>query len=177
MGDFYKTTPYPVYPSVAASGNLYYSSGNAKDSEIYLARKTESGYGSAEKLSFNLSSERDIDPVISPDETFIIFSSSTRKGMGGSDLWVSFYEQGKWEEPINLGKAINSPTNEGQAALSHDGKRLYFTSIRNKSQLRGPRERKINQQTFDQEFKTIFNGIPNIWVADISNLRVLGPAH
>ena len=174
-GDFYKETPSPAYPAVSANGNLYYSSSDAKDSEIYFVRYQNGQYGLPEKLSFNSQAQRDLDPAIAPDESFIIFTSPTRKGLGGHDLWVSFNDNGTWGEPINLGSGINSFSSEGQAALSPDGNKLYFTSIRNKDSKISPRKKKVSQAEFENELQSIFNGLPNIWEVDISNLSSLKP--
>lgn len=174
-GDFYQTTPNPVYPSISQSGNIYYSYSDGKDSEIYVIKPQNGRYGLPEKLSFNSSSFIDLDPVVAPDESFIIFNSSAaRKGMGAGDLWVSFNENGKWTEPINLGNTINSAAGDGQPGLSQDGKKLYFTSIRsdnNDDNL--PRSKVISQSEFDAELESIFNGYPNIWEVDISRIKEL----
>jgi len=172
-GEFYKETPSPVYPSIASNGNLYYCSSTSTDSEIYVTRLQDGKYGLPVKLDFNSTQHRDIDPAIAPDESFIIFTSLTRKGYGGADLWVSFNEEGKWSEPVNLGKSINSFDKEGQPSLSPDGKKLYFTSIRNKPDSIRKSDKKINQQELEDEFSSIFNGLPNIWEVDISTIRQL----
>ncbi len=44
---------------------------------------------------------------------------------------------------------------------------------RKNRQITPPRERRINQTEFDDEFQTIFNGLPNIWEADISQIYQL----
>lgn len=172
-GDFYKETPNPVYPAISRSGNIYYCYSDGKDSEIYVVKNQNGKYGMPEKLSFNSPTQRDIDPAIAPDESFVVFTSSTRKGVGGNDLWVSFNDNGKWSEPVNLGNIVNSSGNEGQASLSQDGKTLYFSTIRNKPTQILPRTKKINQAEFEKEFETIFNGLPNIWQVDISEINLL----
>ena len=58
-----------------------------------------------------LSSEFDDKcPFISHD--FIVFTSNRGGGFGGYDLYYSYVENGKWSEPINFGKKINSEFDE-----------------------------------------------------------------
>ncbi len=173
-GDFYQVTPNPVYPSIARNGNLYYSASDGKDSEIYVVKQQNGRYGMPEKLSLNSPAHRDIDPIIAPDESFIIFTNFSRKGVGGNDLWVSFNKDGKWSEPVNLGNSINTPGNEGQPGLSPDGTKLYFTSTQNKEKTDyAPRTSAISQADFEKELNGIFNGLPNIWEVDISQIKNL----
>jgi len=67
------------------------------------------------------------------------FLANTRKALlmsveredteGGRDLYVSFEkEDGKWTEPLNLGKAINTVGEESAPFLASDDKSLYFSS-------------------------------------------------
>ncbi len=67
------------------------------------------------------------------------FLTNTRKALlmsveredthGDRDLYVSFEkEDGKWSEPLNLGKAINTVGEESAPFLASDDKTLYFSS-------------------------------------------------
>jgi OmpA-OmpF porin, OOP family len=67
------------------------------------------------------------------------FLANTRKALlmsveredseGGRDLYVSFEkEDGKWTEPLNLGKSINTVGEESAPFLASDDKSLYFSS-------------------------------------------------
>jgi len=51
-------------------------------------------------------------PTLSEDASRIIFSSDMPGGFGGSDLYMSTMENGKWGEPVNLGEKINSKGDE-----------------------------------------------------------------
>jgi hypothetical protein len=89
-------------------------------------------------------------------------------------LYRLFKENGAWSDPVNLGDKINSFGNDGQPGLSPEGKKLYFSSVRPKelSNL-APRASAIYQSEFESEFNTIFNGLPNIWEVDISQIYYL----
>lgn len=58
--------------------------------------------------------------------TAMYFSSNRPGGFGGFDLYVSYYNDGEWSYPENLGNQINSVGNE--ITPSYDGNTLYFAS-------------------------------------------------
>ncbi|HYK75444.1 MAG TPA: hypothetical protein VEV16_00575 [Daejeonella sp.] len=176
-GDIYKNL-VPLYPSLAANGNLYFSaSDSTNDSDIYFARLEDGKYNHAQKLSFNTDKHRDLDPIVAPDESFVVFTSATRKGLGGSDLYVSFNNNGQWTEPINLGNGINSPSSEGQPGISGDGKKLYFASPRATAiSDYAPREKPISNSKLKAELNSPVNGLPNIWEVSIEEVLKLKPS-
>lgn len=74
------------------------------------------------------SGEWDSDPFFFNDST-VIFSSDRDGGFGGKDLYVSFKkDNGRWDTPINMGTAINTPYDEISPFLAKDGKTLYYSS-------------------------------------------------
>ena len=174
-GDFYQMT-LPLYPSLSAKNDLYFSAlDSLKDSDIYFVQNQNGKYGSAIILPFNSPQHRDLDPAISPDGTFIIFTSGSRKGLGGTDLYVAFHNGGSWTEPVNLGKEVNSPGSEGQPGISHDGKTLYFTSNRPQEITASPRPKVITNKQFIKELQSPFNGLGNIWEVNIEHIHRLNP--
>jgi hypothetical protein len=59
----------------------------------------------------------------------IIISSRQRcEGLGGRDLYVSFWDGTEATEPINMGTVINTEFEESSPYLAADGKTLYFAS-------------------------------------------------
>jgi Tol biopolymer transport system component len=77
-------------------------------------------------------------PALSRDGHFLFFNSDRPGGFGGSDIWVSWrshiHDDFGWQEPVNLGAAINTAAFEGGAAFfeSDDTRlpQLYFVSNR-----------------------------------------------
>jgi hypothetical protein len=122
------------YPVVTRSGNLYFNSqrDGPGTNNIFRASLEHGVYGPAQPLPAPINSEyREFDAYVSPDEDLIIFSSERPGGFGGPDIYVSFpAETGGWTTPRNLGQAVNSPAAEYGAALSPDGRYLFFTSNR-----------------------------------------------
>jgi OmpA-OmpF porin, OOP family len=69
-----------------------------------------------------------LNGYISPDNTLFVFSAETYGTHGVEDLYVSFNDAGKWTEPKNLGRMINTQFQELCPSLNHDGTMLYFSS-------------------------------------------------
>lgn len=73
----------------------------------------------------------DQQPAISPDGLSLYFTSN-RPGIGGFDMYVAQRSSvnDPWGVPINLGPALNTTLDEGNAAFSRDGRLLFFQSKR-----------------------------------------------
>ena len=56
----------------------------------------------------------------------IWFSSRKADGLGGFDVWYVKKSGSGWSRPINPGKPLNSPMDEGDPSISPDGQYLYF---------------------------------------------------
>jgi outer membrane protein OmpA-like peptidoglycan-associated protein len=67
-------------------------------------------------------------PTVSPDSRELYFVSNRPGGYGGYDIWVSSFENGLWQEPVNAGPTINSAGNETAPYVNIDNQTLYFTS-------------------------------------------------
>jgi outer membrane protein OmpA-like peptidoglycan-associated protein/tetratricopeptide (TPR) repeat protein len=75
------------------------------------------------------SEDKETAACFSPDGKKLYFVSDRPGGIGGSDIYcVEKNEKGKWSEPINLGRTINSPYNEESVYMHPDGRTLYFSS-------------------------------------------------
>jgi len=68
-------------------------------------------------------------PSLAADGRTLYFVSTRRGGYGGSDIWKStLHDDGSWSEPTNLGKLINTPSDEMAPFIHPDGRTLYFSS-------------------------------------------------
>ena len=66
-------------------------------------------------------------PVLTADQETLIFTG-IEKPLGDEDLYVSRrVEELGWSKPVSLSSVINTPDNEGTAAISADGRTLVFT--------------------------------------------------
>ncbi|MCB0636753.1 MAG: PD40 domain-containing protein [Lewinella sp.] len=60
----------------------------------------------------------------------LYFSTDSRATLGGFDIYYSVWNGSSWSEPVNMGKAYNSPADELYFRLSEDGYAGFFTSNR-----------------------------------------------
>jgi len=123
-----------VFCSIAASGNLYFTSSRKGGGyDIYRSRLVDGKYAEAEDLgpTLNDPSIWTFESTIAPDESYMLIGSFGRQpSSGSSDLYVSYNRDGAWTKPQNLGAAVNTPMRDYSPRISADGKWLYYTSER-----------------------------------------------
>ena len=125
--------------SISADGNiLYFASdrpGGYGASDIYMCTKDSKGEWSRVKNlgpKINTPYEED-GPYISFDGVTLYFSSAGHKTMGGLDIFKTSLvntEKNEWSEPENIGYPINTPDDDVYFSTSKDGKRWYYSSVR-----------------------------------------------
>ncbi|MFD3293309.1 OmpA family protein [Aquirufa sp. KTFRIE-69F] len=64
------------------------------------------------------------------DGKAILLAFARKKNSEDDDLYISFFEEGRWTRPLELGEQINTKYSETTPFLSADGKTLYFSSDR-----------------------------------------------
>lgn len=70
-------------------------------------------------------------PFFHPDGYTLYFSSTGHNTIGGYDLfYCELQPDGSWSKPVNMGYPINTTDDELFYVLSADGKRAYFSSLR-----------------------------------------------
>lgn len=110
------------FPTCSENGVLYYS--NITQKKIYRAQLINGIVNESGDAGLKFGGHG----FISPDESFILVDSIQEEGLGKQDIYVSFRnEKGGWEEPVNLGDAVNTEYFETCPALSSDGKYLFFS--------------------------------------------------
>jgi len=125
--------------SVSKKGSLFFSSREVVNEKvvwkIYFSNLINGKYTEPEPLDSAINNGAYVDgPFITPDEQFLVFESDKKGGMGSIDLYICFKEKnGKWGTPKNMGDKINSAAAERFAAISPDGKYLFFGSNRNEA--------------------------------------------
>ncbi len=67
-------------------------------------------------------------PTLSPDTRELYFVSDRKGGFGGYDIYISRFEDGLWQPPVNAGPSINTAGNETAPYINLDNKTLFFTS-------------------------------------------------
>jgi len=67
-------------------------------------------------------------PTLSPDTRELYFVSDRKGGYGGYDIYISRFEDGLWQLPINAGPSVNTAGNETAPYINLDNKTLFFAS-------------------------------------------------
>lgn len=113
---------------------LFIYKGEVEGGDILISRlKPEKGtWKKPESLKGKLKSEaRETSACLSPDGSELYFISDNPKtSNGGKDIYVTRIDaKGKWQEPENLGRLINTPYDEEGIFISPDGRYMYFSSM------------------------------------------------
>ncbi len=84
------------------------------------------------------SSYADYCASITADEEFLIFNSRRPDVAGGkkdaddryfSDIYISYFKDGKWGNPKNMGAPLNGDGHDEAVALSPDGQNMYLHKV------------------------------------------------
>lgn len=163
------------YPTVAASGAIYFGSdreGGKGRTDIYRSRLVNGKYTEAENLGDTINTQfNEFEPLIAPDESFLIFMAGGRSdGRGGFDLYISYNRNGAWTKPVNLGDKINSSGNEYSPTISPDGRYFFWTSARGFADK--PLEKRLNYQELIKRLRSPRNGLGDIYQIDVGVLGI-----
>lgn len=134
LSDGINSRSWESQPCVSADGReLYFVSRRNGNADIYCCRRNNDGsWSSPENLGEPVNTKgTEMAPFIHPDGRTLYFSSDKHIGMGGFDLFVSRRgEDGKWQEPVNLGFPINTQGDEINFFVAADGKTAFISSQR-----------------------------------------------
>ena len=126
------TENHESYPTVTKDGTLYFftrNRGGFGKSDIFLSRTKNGKYHTPENVGRTINTpEQEWDPYIAPDGSYLIFCSTKGEGYGEDDIYVSHRKRdGSWNDPTNLGEAINSSASENRPYVTQDGKYFFYT--------------------------------------------------
>ena len=112
---------------------------NCENAKVFVASPTEATIANLEAPINSPDSE--YVPVISSDESVLIFTYKGIKSAGGKlneiyepdpdgeyseDVFVSYKKDGKWSEPASIGENINGNEHDAAIAISNDGQKLFI---------------------------------------------------
>jgi len=125
---FHEDTPF-----VASDGTLYFVSDRPEGlglSDVYASPLTQDGYTKVENLGEPVNSPYvDEGPVLTQDNRVMLLASNRPGTIGEADLFSSILgADGAWQEPENLGEAINTFGPEYAPRLSLDDRFLFFSA-------------------------------------------------
>ncbi len=134
--------PYNAGPGVNTSANevdaklstdgktmVFIRGQNFKESSgIYISRFRNGAWSEGELVGPPVTLPHTIQfgAVLTRDGKRLYFASNRSGGYGGLDNYYSDWDGAKWSEPTNLGPVINTPGDDGDLAISRDGKTLIF---------------------------------------------------
>jgi hypothetical protein len=105
--------------------------------DIWVMDKTANGWGEPRNLGPPVNSEEaEYFPTLANDGT-LYFGSGRGGGKGGIDLYRSRFVSGKYQEPENLGDAINTTFDEFEPYIAPDQSFLIFMASRRPDGLGG----------------------------------------
>lgn len=94
---------------------------------IFYARYSGGEFKNVRPFDYNSEDYNVTHPSLNAEGDVLFFASDMPGGYGGSDLYVSRYENRQWTEPENLGSVINTEGDE-LFPFYHKSGKLYFAS-------------------------------------------------
>ena len=118
------------------SHNEFYHATQAYFSDLYVSIQTENGWSNPVNLGNSINTnfiER--SPFLHPDMKTLYFSSDGHGGLGKLDVYMTTRLADScwncWTEPINLGKEINTISDDWGYRITTDGSMAYFSKKSN----------------------------------------------
>ena len=117
-------------PSLSSNGkSLFFSSdrpGGQGGRDIWMINRKGGGWDIAINLTeLNTIGNEEVPFIHASDES-LYFMSDGHPGYGGSDLFIARRKNEKWQQPVNLGKPINTTEDEGAMHVNLSGTTAYF---------------------------------------------------
>jgi len=109
----------------------YSSNGDVKTQGISVSRNNGTGWSTPENISipYFLNKNQTISGHVNATGNVFVFAGEAFSTLGVEDIYVSVKDAtGKWSEPKNLGRNINTSFQEWSPWLSEDTRYLYFSS-------------------------------------------------
>lgn len=116
--------------SLTADNNLLVFARKDKQNwNLYYCLRYGDYFSDPKPLNINTQEADEKQPFITWDGNTLFFVSNRKGGKGGYDIYLSNRKnETEWNEPINLGSAVNTPFDESFPFLSFDDSVLYFLS-------------------------------------------------
>lgn len=136
IDDFpYNSPEYSIFhPAISKDGKTMVFASNMPGGygkmDLYSVSKTANGWSLPVNLGPEVNSEsNDFFPTFHGNE-YVFYSSDSDEGFGGLDIFVCKYIEEEWRFPQNLGKPINSKSDDIGFTLTADAAFGFFSSNR-----------------------------------------------
>lgn len=167
------------YPSITENGTIYFTRADKgqRIHYIYRSRLIEGKYTTSEKLpkQVNWGTNR-FNAYVAADESFVVVPAiGVKGGLGGVDYYIVFRNKDdSWEEPINMGPKINSPTGaEWSFYVSPDKKYIFYMATKGPAKEHEPKI--LNFDFFLNLSSVPQNGNPDIYWVDSKIIEEIKP--
>lgn len=129
------TTPNEATVASSADGQIVLTYRNNKGkANLYISRLVGNQWTYPEIVSMPVNQKGwEQDEFLSADGQLLYFTSDRPGGFGGKDIYVCKKSgDGEWGKAVNVGPAINTPSDEEAPFIYSNGRTLFFSSNRNK---------------------------------------------
>ncbi len=105
---------------------------NKPHDQLYFAENLGGNFLNVQPFPHNIPNATLKNPSYNANGTTLFFVSNQVGGLGGFDIWQSKMENGKWSKPTNLGKLLNTTSDEISPFVVQNKaeNELYFSSNR-----------------------------------------------
>jgi len=159
-------------PSVAANGDIYFSAhrgDSGKAYQIYVARRTKTGYATPERVDLGDVEHNRMDPSVDPQQRFLVYAGNEGDSLGSADIYIAFRDaNGHWGKPMHLSGDVNSPSLENAPSLGRHFGELYVSSNR-RAAVQFPKTQD-DLGSLQHRLQEPLNGSRNLWLFDISDV-------
>lgn len=166
------------FPTMTNDGTLYFGSerpGGAGRSDLWRARWIGDRFAEPENLGsvFN-TADQEIEPLIAPDERWLIFAARGRTPSSGAyDLYISHNCPSGWSEPRPLSGGVNSEGWDFAPRLSLDGRHFFITS--NRALTSAPFRGIHSVRQLESRLAASGNGLRDIYMFETRTLDFTSP--
>jgi outer membrane protein OmpA-like peptidoglycan-associated protein/TolA-binding protein len=134
MGNVVNTDAWDSQPTISYDGSrIIFSSNRAGGygaEDLYMIERNLFGeWGPPMNLGGIVNTPfTDFSPFLSQDGKTLYFASSGHPGYGGSDIFKTTYDNGKWSVPSNLGRPLNTEGDDRYFTIGGSGEIGYFAT-------------------------------------------------
>lgn len=132
LGENINSVAWDSHPSLSHSEDtLYFASdriGGFGLADIYYSVKTENGWSKAMNMGPIINSRgSDVSPFYHYTDEVLYFSSNGHNlNFGEFDIYKAYYQDGVWNEPLNIGPLVNGIGSEFYFTIDADSEDLFY---------------------------------------------------
>jgi hypothetical protein len=99
-----------------------------KDYDIWYVERKDTGWGEPINSGYPINTESNEFYPSEAENGNLYYTAAYSNSIGGEDIWMCEYNDGKYMEPQNLGTSINSKTDEFNAFIAPDESYIIYSS-------------------------------------------------